>query len=153
MGGADSSNYYTEVVLMSWNRADRAVAIRSLPELPVPMAYMGALLLDGAVDIAGGEESTEKGYATNAFYRLDLGKDGARDWQWEKLPSWNGPGRVMPVVAAQNNGKDDGLYLFSGRQGAEEGEELLFDAHVFDTHTNQWRQLQDVRLGDRKSVV
>ncbi len=148
IGGMDSSSYRTDVFLISWNQSKRTVETTNLPELPVPMAYMGAVLLDGSVYIAGGVEAQNKGRATKSFYRLDFGKAGDDDWQWEKLPSWNGPSRMMPVVAEQNNGKDHSLFLFSGRKGAAEGEELLVDAHVYDVHTNQWKQLQDIRLGD-----
>src|SRR5690606_14709572 len=45
-------------------------------------------------------------------------------------------------------GRYPSLFLFSGRGGAVEGEELLYDAHVYDTRTNQWKQLQNIRLGD-----
>jgi len=148
IGGADSSSYHDDVIQLSWSKADRVVSIRNLPDLPAPMAYMGAVLLDNAIYVAGGEASHAKGHATKAFYRLDLGEDGNSDWQWESLPPWDGPGRVMPVLAAQNNGRYPSLFLFSGRGGAVEGEELLYDAHVYDTRTNQWKQLQNIRLGD-----
>src|SRR3546814_14585700 len=67
------------------------------------------------VYIAGGTAGQDKGHTTNSFYRLNL-QGGERqsvgsqridtEWEWEKLPSWNGPGRMMPVLAEQNNGKD-----------------------------------------------
>src|SRR5690606_22064247 len=103
-----------------------------------------------------------KGHSTKSFYRLDLRDNGAQsdgddqrdkdrnigEKHWEKLPSWNGSGRMMPVLAEQNNGRYRSLFLFSGRKGSAEGEKLLYDAHVYDVRNNQWKQLQDVRAGD-----
>ncbi|QEC52360.1 SSS family transporter [Anseongella ginsenosidimutans] len=151
IGGMDASGNLADVFLLSWDESGRTVQTTAFPDLPAPMAFMGAVLLDGYVYIAGGTAGQDKGHTTKSFYRLNLqgGKQSSGDdWHWEKLPSWNGPGRMMPVLAEQNNGKYHSLFLFSGRKGAAEGEELLYDAHVFDVHTKEWKQLQEVRLGD-----
>lgn len=157
IGGMDASGNRADVFLMSWDASGRTVKTTAFPDLPAPMAFMGAVLLDGYVYIAGGTAGQDNGHTTKSFYRLNLQGGSSQDgynqssgnhWQWEKLPSWNGPGRMMPVLAEQNNGKYHSLFLFSGRKGAAEGEELLYDAHVFDVHTNEWKQLQDVRMGD-----
>src|SRR3546814_549378 len=131
IGGMDASNNRPDVFLMSWDQSSRTVQTTSFPDLPAPMAFMGAVLLDGYVYIAGGTAGQDKGHTTNSFYRLNL-QGGERqsvgsqridtEWEWEKLPSWNGPGRMMPVLAEQNNGKYKGVFLFSGRKGAAEGE-------------------------------
>src|SRR3546814_7364855 len=127
----DASNNRPDVFLMSWDQSSRTVQTTSFPDLPAPMAFMGAVLLDGYVYIAGGTAGQDKGHTTNSFYRLNL-QGGERqsvgsqridtEWEWEKLPSWNGPGRMMPVLAEKNNGTYKGVFLFSGRKGAAEGE-------------------------------
>ena len=146
IGGVDSSSYHTGVLLLSWNTSSHSIEVSNFPDLPVPLAYMGATVMDGYVYIAGGEIEDQPGIATKAFYRLNLSKRGQNDFDWEELEPWSGPGRMMPVLASQNNGKYNCLFLFSGRKGASEAEELLFDSYVYDPRTGDWEQRANIQL-------
>src|SRR3546814_19868229 len=68
----DASNNRPDVFLMSWDQSSRTVQTTSFPDLPAPLAFMGAVLLDGYVYIAGGTAGQDKGHTTNSFYRLNL---------------------------------------------------------------------------------
>ncbi len=146
IGGLDSSSYQADVELLSWNPVRRKVERTDFPNIPVSLAYMGATVIDQFVYIVGGERGDQPGLATHAFYRLDLRKRGHGDFKWEPLTPWQGPARMMPVVASQNNGKYSCLFLFSGREGAKGGEQLFFDSYVYDPQEHQWKQLGDIRV-------
>ena len=66
-------------------------------------------------------------------------------WTWQAQPSFPGPPRILPVVAAQNDGTTTNLYLFSGRiPGRSEDAALLTDAYAFDPEQQSWKRLRDV---------
>lgn len=144
IGGADTSGKHAVVFLLSWDEAKQRVNITDYPDLPISLAYSSAALIGQEVYVAGGETDSLPGVAQKAFYKLDLKKRGAPGFTWEKLQAWPGPGRVMPVLAAQNNGHYNCIYLFSGRKAARESEELLFDAYVYDPKKSSWKKLADV---------
>src|SRR3546814_14909660 len=104
----DASNNRPDVFLMSWDQSSRTVQTTSFPDLPAPMAFMGAVLLDGYVYIAGGIAGQDKGHPTHYSYRLNL-QGGERqsvgshciqtEWEWYNLPSWKGPAMIPSVPA------------------------------------------------------
>jgi len=147
MGGMDSSSEICkEVLLLKWNPLKEVVEVTHLPDLPVPLSFMGSAVLDGAVYVAGGEE--QNGRASRSFFKLvfPIGRNkGAR---WQKLPPWPGRERIMPVVQVQSNGKYDCLYMFSGRLADIQNDSLLFDGYCFDPQTSSWKRLSDVKAED-----
>lgn len=117
--------------------------VEPLAELPSAVYGMGGARVGDRIYLCGG--GTASGATTN-FWMLDLSKkkDG-RDFGWKVLPAWPGPPRFYPIVAAQSDGTDDCLYLFSGRNvQPDEPTELLTDAYKYNPKTEEWTRLPDI---------
>jgi len=145
MGGTDSVSYQAKTFLLKWNKSKKVVEHEALPDMPVQLAYMSAVVIDGNVYLAGGEEK-RGGEPTQYFLKLNLNNYGRKSLKWEKLASLPGAGRTMPVLAVQNNGVDDCIYLFSGKSKVSGREVLLNDAYTYNPKTLKWKKLRDIQL-------
>ena len=113
---------------------DDPANVLPIPDLPRPLAFMAGCLIENQIYLVGGQEQLAGGKATNNFWRLDLSKrDEAEKFRWEELPWPEGaPPRVLPVVAAQSDGRETCLFMFSGRDDSGDSVNLLTDAWKFD---------------------
>ena len=144
MGGNDASNTYDEVFLLTWNSATKSVQRENLPNLPSTLVYGAATTLGQKVYLAGGSETNELSKAMKNFWVLDLDKKGNDSFGWQELPSWPGPSRAFNILAAQNNGRENQIYIFSGRREGENGElEFLKDAYAYSSSSTSWKRLAD----------
>ncbi|MHC5061397.1 MAG: sodium:solute symporter family protein [Planctomycetota bacterium] len=162
MGGNDAKNTYSDVFLLRWNKEKEKIEQQSLPSLPVPCAYSGAAIVGNKVYVAGGTTGAGLETARNNFWVLDLSNIDDEGLTWQQVLPWPGPSRAFAIVAAQHNGKNDCVYVMSGRRTGEQGEiEFLTDAYEFtpafynpekynsETGTyagdiNPWRRRSDV---------
>jgi cyclically-permuted mutarotase family protein len=149
IGGSDAERCYADVFLLAWDAAARAVRTTPFPSLPEPLANLAGALVGDAIYVAGGQHAMKGAVASAAFWRLDLAKrDRPAEFKWEKLPTWPGPPRVLPVAAAQQTDRGPGFFLFSGRVPRPgQPTELLTDAYAFDPGAGTWRALPAVNGG------
>jgi len=148
IGGTDSISYKANTFLLKWNKVKQCVEYETLPDMPINLAYMSAVVINGSVYVAGGEEK-RNGEPTRHFLKLDLNNYGQQSLKWEKLAALPGLGRTMPVLAVQNNGVNDCIYLFSGKSKVNNNEALLYDAYAYNPKTLQWKKLRDIQLKDQ----
>ncbi|MDP4275086.1 MAG: hypothetical protein Q8907_12475 [Bacteroidota bacterium] len=137
IGGSDSIKAYSEVFLMKYNGS--AFQYEKWPSLPVPLANMCGAYLSGKIYIAGGIENPSSPKATRHFFVLDVNdkKNG-----WKTLASWPGEPRAFAVAVAQNNGKDNCFYLFSGRNISPDFPlKVLSDGYEYNPRLKQWKKL------------
>jgi len=140
IGGCDGDRCYSDVFMLNWNPVSGDIDTKFLPSLPEPLAFMSAARIGDVVYVAGGQSTMSDADATNTFWSLNL-VDGAK---WTKLSSWNGPSRILPVLAAQHDGTSDKVYLFSGRDfGPDREVNLLRDVQRFDPGAGTWTKLSD----------
>ena len=140
IGGCDGDRCYSDMFMLNWNPVSGKIETESLPSLPEPLAFMSAARIGDVVYVAGGQSTMTDAPATNTFWSLDLAGGG----QWEKMPSWNGPSRILPVLAAQYDGTSDKVHLFSGRDAGPDREvDLLRDVHRFDPAAGTWTKMSD----------
>lgn len=140
IGGCDSTRCYTDVFLLKWNRVSKQIESNPLPSLPEPLAFMAGARIGDVVYVAGGQSTMTDANATHTFWSLNL----AEGTQWERLASWEGPSRILPILAAQHDGTSDKVTLFSGRDvGPDRDVTLLRDVHCFDPETGTWTRLSD----------
>ncbi|MDG2206609.1 MAG: sodium/solute symporter [Pirellulales bacterium] len=164
--GSESSTTHRseQVFLLAWNPVtesmevldryieppERAGAFHSFPPLPEPTTMLGGAVINSKVFVVGGD--TRKG-ATASVWMLDLkGAKIKKDqegnvtpWRWHPQPPIPGPPRVLPVIAAQNDGTATNLYVFSGRTpGSPENTAILTDAYSFNPGKQRWKRLRDV---------
>ncbi len=140
IGGCDGDRCYSDVFALKWNPDSGEIETETLPSLPEPLAFMSAARIGDIVYVAGGQTTMTDAAATNTFWSLNLADGG----QWEKLASWNGPSRILPVLAAQHDGMSDKVYLFSGRDAGPGRETVLLkDVHRFDPAAGTWTKMSD----------
>ena len=146
IGGCDANQCTADVFRLTWDPALKRLASTPLPALPRPLAFMAAATAGNVIYVAGGQETTQDARATKRFYALDLSKSAdAGAFAWRELPAWPGPPRVLPVVAAQSDGRDNCLYVFSGRSVAPgRPTRCLTDAYRYNPRTGRWKRLADV---------
>ncbi len=150
IGGCDKRRCFADVFRLRWISEEAGIEIDTLPSLPVPLADMGGVLIGRTIYVAGGRQTVADAAATTCFFALDLSKEGQADeFKWRMLPSWPGPPRVLPVVAAQSDGASDCLFLFSGRNAAAgKPTELLVDGYKYEPLPQRWTRLADVAVKD-----
>ncbi|WP_438481340.1 kelch repeat-containing protein [Oleiharenicola lentus] len=142
VGGADNDRCYADVFALAWNPATRTVTTTTLPSLPKPLSFMSGAMIGSTIYVAGGQLTVKDAQFANSFYALDLSKRGTAAFAWEELPAWPGPARILPIAAAQSNGKNTCFYLFSGRLPKAGGAAaLLGDGYVYDPATKKWKTL------------
>ncbi len=120
LGGEDGRQVFDQAFLLTWSPEKQAIATRSLPNLPRPMAFGAAAAIGDVVYVFGGQVDRTLDSAKADFWRMDLSVlDGSGQPQWEPLPPRPGPARALPVVAAQHNGFEPCVYIMGGRHVAD----------------------------------
>ncbi len=144
-GGCDAESCYADVYLLTWNRADQQVGVTVLPPLPRPLAFMGGAVIGRTVFVAGGQTAIDPASRTGSFFCLDLDEQPENRLCWQRLNTWPGPERVLPVCASQSDGSRDRFYLFSGRRTGPGGRtEFLTDGWSYDPRGEEWMPLSPV---------
>ncbi len=144
IGGNDANRVFDDVFLLAWDPSSKTVTRESLPRFPSTIVYGAAAMIGQKLYVAGGTQTNDLSSALDTFWVLDLAKNGSDAFGWEALPSWPGPNRGFNLLAAQNNGAEDQLFLFSGRRVGVDGEiQFLKDAFAYSPSTNSWKALAD----------
>ncbi|MEZ5327198.1 MAG: kelch repeat-containing protein [Verrucomicrobiales bacterium] len=148
IGGCNAKACFTDVFALRWDTTKRAVEVVNYPPLPRPLAFMAGARVGDWVFVAGGQEAVDGGRATKDFFGLNLAQQaaGGDAFKWVELPAWDGPARILPVVAGQG----DSLYLWSGRKPDAEGgpTEILTDAYSYDITGKTWSKMPGVGAGE-----
>ncbi len=141
IGGNDAERTYSEVFLLKWDRSGNSVERESLPSLPKTIAYTAATSVGSKVYVIGGTETNELSSALNKLWILDMENIGDG---WQERPGLPGPARGFNLIATQNNGYEERIYIFSGRRETEKGDlEFLKDAYSYSPATGLWSRLAD----------
>jgi len=142
IGGTDGKKCSTRVYLLGAGKTSGRPALEAFPDLPVPLSYASAVLLQNSVYVVGGSSSPDATDTGHAFFRLDLSRRNGSGFGWEALPGYPGPARVFSVAAVQSDGTQNCLFLFGGRvRRASGGPEVLDDGLVFNPVTGGWKTL------------
>ncbi|MDR0575893.1 MAG: sodium/solute symporter [Tannerella sp.] len=140
IGGCDSSQCYNDVFEIKMSDGKIYVVSGEWPPLPVPLANMTGVLSGDKIYIAGGQESMTRQEAAKHFLMLDISN---KSKGWVELPSWPGEARGYAVSAAQSDGFDNCIYLFSGRDYKNDGYlKILSDGYCYNPRLNTWKQLE-----------
>lgn len=139
IGGNNAEKCYKEVFLIKLN-GGKVTIETEWPSLPVPLSNMTGMLSGNHIYVLGGQEEARGAKATKHFFALDLSnkKEG-----WKTLPSWPGAARIFAASAAQSDGFDNCIYLFSGRDIDEPAGRLqiLNDGWEYNPRLMTWREL------------
>ncbi len=129
------------------------IDLTNMPPLPKAVSAMAGAKVGDAIFVAGGNDGSGE---TTFFWKQDLSKKDRPDaFKWEALAPWPGPPRSHLVAAAQNDGKNDCFYIFSGRYNdPDTGWMFLTDSYKYNPQSDTWTKLADVgtNLSDKKPV-
>ena len=143
IGGNGPVSCSSKVFLIRWSETAKKIVIKNYPELPVPLSYSTAAILDNFVYLSGGSTSPDGKETKNYFFRLDLSAIQKSGSQWEKLPVYPGMSRILSISAVQSNGTRKCLYLFSGRNNADPTHPIVFkDGLMFDPVLRHWDEVK-----------
>jgi len=144
LGGNDAERTYDDVFVLKWDAASKTVRREPLPSLPTPLAYAAATMLRDVVYVAGGTRTNELSSAQKNFWSIDLSQRYRESFDWKALPAWPGPTRAFNLAVTQSDGREDLVFVLSGRREAESGDlEFLNDAYAFSPSRKQWRRISD----------
>lgn len=139
IGGSDATQHHAEAFLLRWSagRVERA----PLPPLPVANALLGAAAIGRTLYAAGGQPAAESTEALRALWALDV---SARTPRWQPVEPWPGPGRILPVVVAQ----DGALHVMSGAALVRGGDGTVVRRYLTDAYQLRpgrgWRRIADL---------
>jgi len=140
IGGTDGEEHFADTVAVGLPR-DKVIFFDGpgpLPPLPEPNAYMGGAMLDDTIHIVGGSASLDATSAYASHWTLDL---SVNPHEWTEAPSLPGPGRILPVVVAQ----EGALYVFSGAELLEDDNGQPTRRYLNDgwryTEKNRWEEV------------
>jgi len=102
-GGNGANEVFSQSWLIDYRPETGEVEIKPGPQLPVSLTNFAFAKVDGFIYIAGGI-SENGGASGNHFFRMQISGNAPSGWQWEALPSWEGPSRAFAVGAVQSNG-------------------------------------------------
>lgn len=151
IGGNNSDEHFSSVILMKWNKELREVEFEKLPDMPYTCSQMSGSVLNNKIYVAGGYID---GVPGNKFVVLDLDNYGKPGWSWEYLPDYPGPPRLQAVVVAQNAGDFDNLYMISGSSYSTENEnpDILCSVCSYHLINNSWTYVSDIKPDGNESV-
>ncbi len=132
-GGGDAVAHSDRVFLL--RSREGGLETEELPSLPRPTAFGSGALLGDTLYVVGGIDRPDARAATRDVFALDLSSPKA----WRELPPWDGPGRMLAVVGAQ----DGSLFLFGGVALVEGERDYLTDAHRY-TPGEGWTRVADL---------
>ena len=139
IGGNGLDKCTSKVFLIKWDKKSADLVKEDYPDLPVPLSFTTATLLDRFVYVIGGSVSPDGKESNNYFYRLDLSKINTQTFKWEKLLPYPGIPRILSVGVVQSNGIRKCLYLFSGRNVTNpERPIVLNDGLMYDPVLKKW---------------
>jgi solute:Na+ symporter, SSS family len=98
--------------------------------------------------VAGGQNDSGLESAMNNFWALDLTQQtNAQAFDWQELVPWSDVPRALNMLAHQQSGLEDCLFVVGGRRQSAQGVEFLQDVWEFRPSSGQWRRRQDLPRG------
>ena len=147
IGGENKAITSTQVLLLSYNPSTKDVEIAEYPDLPEPLAYTSAVVIDDYVNVVGGKNAKN---STNAFYRLNL----IEKQTWEKLTNFPGLPRAVHCIAVQETSTNKKLFVIGGRnQVAGKKSEPLTNYLSYDLKEQVWQDEGDLLIDGKPRVL
>lgn len=141
VGGNNARGHVRDAFLLRVKK--NAIVIDPLPPLPEPLANACGALVGDVLYIAGGQSSPDATTAMPTFLALDFSKPADKR-QWQILPSWPGPPRMLAISGVQ----DGAFYLFGGVELAAGTDRSAKRRYLSDAYryspAGGWKQVADL---------
>lgn len=137
-GGENEDGFSSKAWLLQWDKKNRQVKIRPLPDLPQPLTGAAMAASGDFVYLAGGQ--SDKGTSSH-FFRLNIKSNGSA---WEELPLL--PASVAyTVLLAQSDGSNPSIYLIGGRKSNPNGISDIYNSvYRFSIQKQIWEKKKDL---------
>lgn len=136
-GGENKEGIEKKVFLLQWKDETDSLQIKSLPDLPIPIANAGITAIGENIYVLGGENT---GSVSAGFFMLNITET---EGQWQTLPLLPYP--VSHTVVAAGPKEDSCVYLIGGRKKNPNGiSELYNKVWRFDFTKQKWDSLQSL---------
>ncbi|SHJ07437.1 cyclically-permuted mutarotase family protein [Arenibacter nanhaiticus] len=147
IGGDNKELVSDKVFLLAYNSDKKDIDIIDYPNLPEPLAYTTAVLVDDYVYVAGG---MNKEASTNSFYRLDVSKKGS----WEKLKDFPGAPRAVHAMAVQETSNSKNIFLIGGRNQVKGQKSQALTSYLsYDLQKKNWIEEGDLMIDGKARVL
>jgi len=147
IGGENEAITSNEVLLLTYNPSTKEVEIAEYPDLPEPLAYTSAVVIDDYVYVVGGKNAEK---STNAFYRLNWIEKRA----WEKLTDFPALPRAVHCIAVQETSTNKKLFVIGGRnQVAGKLSQALTNYLSYDLKTQIWQDEGELLIDGKPRVL
>ncbi len=133
IGGENGTGLLAGVVQISLSSGGTELVAEELPDLPEPMSYLSATVVDSTIYVAGGKTDSQD--ATATFLALHRGAES-----WTPLPAWPGPPRFGAGLVTQHDGEFQSVYFVGGKSGSQ----YLQDGYRFDIARHTWSRIEDL---------
>lgn len=137
-GGVDDSGTLRSTLAL--RESTTGLEWKTLPDLPVPVIYGCAAIVDGRLYVIGGLDDAASKVPSAAVWSLavaDLDQAG----EWQREPDLPGPG----VFVAAATGAKDRLYVFGGMAVDAAGNFVpSVNAYRFDPAERSWDRIADL---------
>lgn len=138
LGGENENGISQSAYVLQWNERLQQIAIKNLPDLPVPLTNATATAKGNMIYIAGGESVND---VSRSFYSLDLINTAGG---WQRLPDL--PQAVSnAVMVVQSTGRQDKIYLLGGRKkNTNAVSDFYSSVYAFDLDTKAWEEKKSI---------
>ena len=138
-GGSDSARHFAECFRLAL-RGD-ALAVESLPPLPVALANHCGALVGGTFYVAGGAEMPGEQAASPRVFSLDLAAENAA---WREIESLPGGPRILAAAGSH----DGAFYVFGGASLDAKADKKIARTWLRDAWSYRpgagWKRLADL---------
>lgn len=147
IGGNNETLTSDKVLLLSYNTSTKDVEVSEYPNLPEPLAFTSAVVVDDFVYVVGGKNAKK---STNSFYRLNLKDKNS----WEKLANFPGLPRALHSTAVQETQTNKKLFVIGGRnEVAGQKSETLKNYLSYDFKEQRWQDEGSLLIDGKTRVL
>ncbi|OAD42210.1 sodium:solute symporter family transporter [Polaribacter atrinae] len=147
IGGNNKTLISDKVLLLSYNKSTKDVEISEYPNLPEPLAFSSAVVVDDFVYVVGGNNNVKN--STNLFYRLNL-----KENNWIKLADFPGAPRALNSIAVQETQTNKKLFVIGGRnEVAGKKSKTLTSYLSYDFKEKKWQEEGDLEIDGKPRVL
>ena len=151
-GGAKGTDVSDETWLLK--KESGKEVLQKMPAMPFPLVLHSGTQIGNKIFVFGGTQSLTNIEGSRELISLDLDafyKD--ENLKWERHTSLPGPGRLLPVMVAQNDGSGNQLFIASGQEPRTGFlNNYLLDAYKYFPKEKEWKKLQDIRFSNEKEA-
>ena len=118
--------------------------VGDIPNFPLPITVSAGTIIGNKIYVIGGDNGSG---GTRKFWMLDLDfRFSPEKYKWEQLPALPGLPRMYLLASSQNDGREECVYVFSGRAKINGQWEILTDSYKYIPSRNEWEFTGNIQI-------